>query len=379
MNILLVGEYSRLHNSLKEGLQRAGHHVVLISTGDAFKKYPSDILLKRKYDSGFLRKIKIGLYRIFRINITSLSLRNQFFKHREKLKGFDVVQLINESPFGMEPVYEKQIISFLLKNNRKLFLLSCGADHISIRYAYDKKMKYSILSPLFEGKAKEKDYQPALRYLDSQHQDLHNFLYENIRGVLASDMDYVLPLEGNKKFLGLVPNPVNTDKLTYQPVNIRDRIVIFLGINRTNYFKKGSDLFEAALERIAEKYPEKVEIIIVEDLPYKEYIQKYRSAHILLDQVYSYDQGYNALEAMACGKVVFTGAETEFLDYYNLKEDEVCINSIPDVDFLVKKLEFLILNPEKIVAISENAVQFIEKEHHYLSVAKKYLSLWKDN
>ena len=36
------------------------------------------------------------------------------------------------------------------------------------------------------------------------------------------------------------------------------------------------------------------------------------TAHILLDQVYAYDQGYNALEAMAKGKVVFTGAEKEW-------------------------------------------------------------------
>jgi hypothetical protein len=29
------------------------------------------------------------------------------------------------------------------------------------------------------------------------------------------------------------------------------------------------------------------------------YINSYNKAHILLDQVYAYDQGYNALEAMA--------------------------------------------------------------------------------
>ena len=32
-------------------------------------------------------------------------------------------------------------------------------------------------------------------------------------------------------------------------------------------------------------------------------------------------EGFNALEAMAKGKVVFTGAEKEWLDYHNLKED----------------------------------------------------------
>lgn len=42
MKILLIGEYSRLHNSLKEGLQHLGHDVTLISTGDGMKQFPSD-------------------------------------------------------------------------------------------------------------------------------------------------------------------------------------------------------------------------------------------------------------------------------------------------------------------------------------------------
>ena len=96
----------------------------------------------------------------------------------------------------------------------------------------------------------------------------------------------------------------------------------------------------------------------------------------MLDQVYGYDQGYNALEAMAKGKVVFTGAETEFLEYYNLKEDEVAINALPDVDYLVTKLSFLIENPSKLIEIGKNASDFIKREHDYIKIAKTYLSKW---
>jgi len=34
MKILLIGEYSRLHNSLKEGLEKNGHNVTLVGSGD---------------------------------------------------------------------------------------------------------------------------------------------------------------------------------------------------------------------------------------------------------------------------------------------------------------------------------------------------------
>ena len=377
MKILLIGEYSRLHNSLKEGLQNIGHEVTLVSTGDHFKQFPSDILLKRRFDSGMLKKMKVGLYKMFGIDLTSISLKNQFFSNKEKLRDFDVVQLINESPFAIEPKYEKEIISFLRKNNKKLFLLSCGEDYTSVKFAFEKKLRYSIFTPLFDGKISKKDFAFTLKYLQPKFQKLHQFIFDKIDGVMASDMDYDIPLQEHKKYLGLMPNPVNTDKLKFTPLSIQDRIVIFHGINRANYFKKGNDYFEAALKLIVDKYSSKVEVVTVEDVPYSEYIEKYNSAHIILDQIFSYDQGYNALEAMAKGKVIFTGAETEFLERYNLKADEVCVNTLPDVDYLFQKLEKLILDPKKLIAISTNARAFIEKEHDYVFIAKKYLEVWE--
>jgi glycosyltransferase involved in cell wall biosynthesis len=98
----------------------------------------------------------------------------------------------------------------------------------------------------------------------------------------------------------------------------------------------------------------------------------------LLDQVYAYDQGYNALEAMAKGKVVFTGAETEFMTHYDLTE-KVAINAKPDVDYLVAQLSFLIENPDEITAIGKRARAFIEKEHDYVKVAQHYLKKWNLN
>lgn len=376
MKILLVGEYSRLHNSLKEGLLALGHQVTLVSTGDDFKGYPSDVLLKRKFDSGISKKMKIGLFKLFKIDITSISLKNQFFQHKEKFQGFDIVHFINESPLGILPKYEKQIISFLSEKNKKLFLLSCGTDYTSVKYAFDKKFRYSIFTPFFEKKISQKDFFPTLKYLNPEYKDLHNFIFEKVEGIIASDLDYHIPLEGHKKYLGLIPNPVNTDKLQFNSLSIEGKIIIFHGINRANYFKKGNDYFELALERIQKKYPSKVEIISVENIPYSEYIEKYNSAHIILDQVFAFDQGYNALEAMAKGKVVFTGAETEFMEYYNLTE-KVALNALPDTEDITAELENLILNPDRIERIGKNARSFIEREHDYIDVASLYIQTWK--
>ena len=79
---------------------------------------------------------------------------------------------------------------------------------------------------------------------------------------------------------------------------------------------------------------------------------------------------------MAKGKVVFTGAEQDFTDYYKLTE-RVCVNAKPDVDYLVNELSFLIENPNEIIAIGKRARAFVKKEHDYIKIAERYLEVWK--
>ena len=375
MKILLVGEYSRLHNSLQEGLRALGHQVMVISTGDYFKKYPSDILLQRKFDTGLARKIKIAIYLLFKFDITSWHITRQFFKNASSLKGFDVVQLINESSFGATPKDEIKMISFLKQNNKKLFLLSCGTDYLSVQHQLSDINPYSILSNYKEGRVSKIAFKSILKYTTPAFKKLHQYVFQNIDGVIASDFDYHMPLQGHKKYLGLIPNPINTKKLRICKVDTKRPITIFMGINRTNYHSKGISYFEKALAIIQQKFPKRVHIEIVENLPYEQYIEKYNNAHIILDQVYAYDQGYNALEAMAKAKVVFTGAETAFMQHYKL-DTPVAINALPEVDSLVIALEKLIDNPEKITEIGLAAQDFVIQHHDYKKVAQQYLDSW---
>ena len=67
MKILLIGEYSNLHNSLKQGLQKNGFEVTLLSTGDGFKNFDSDIPIKSSlFENKFLKlnssKSELGFF-----------------------------------------------------------------------------------------------------------------------------------------------------------------------------------------------------------------------------------------------------------------------------------------------------------------------------
>ena len=376
MKVLLVGEFSRLHNSLKEGLQELDHEVYILGHQDGFKNYPVDFPIEKKWDSGFLKKIKVTVHSIFGFDISSYLTYIQFNKNKSKFTGFDVVQLINENSFYCHYYFEKKILKFLFKNNKKIFLLSSGYDYLNVKYCFENPGFKSSIQGYSAGRISQKSFENVLKFRTVPFKKLHQFIYSNIQGIIASDIDYHIPLFKNSKYLGLIPNPINTAKIDFQPLIISNNIIIFHGINEANYYKKGNDYFEKALRIIGEKYGSKVEIITTRNIPYATYIELYNKAHILLDQTYANDQGYNALEAMAKGKVVFTGAEKKFTEHYHLAE-RVCINALPDVDYLVKELSFLIENPNEIIIIGKRARAFIEKEHDYIKIANKYLETWK--
>lgn len=373
MKILLVGEYSRLHNSLKEGLEALQHEVSIVATGDNFKKFPVDYSLHPKYflDNKTLVFCNKILFRIFKIDLLLAEKGIRFWRFLPKLKNYDAVQLINSNAIETYPFFSKYLLKKLFSQNKKSFLLVCGEDTPIIDFLLKDQLKYSILTPLLQNKNLVSDYRFSLKYTRTNYRRLYEFVSREVSKITVSDLDYKIPMPDKT----LIPNPVNTDKIAFESLPVSEKVILFLGKNNTSAIKKGTHYFEEALLIIQKKYGSGVGIITVENAPYNEYITLYNQAHILLDQVYGYDQGYNALEAMAKGKVVFTGAETEFTEHYNLTE-RVCVNALPDVDSLVQELSFLIENPDEITAIGKRARAFIEKEHDYIKIAQKYLDHW---
>ena len=375
MKILLIGEYSRLHNSLKEGLQKLGHEVTILGFKDGFKDYPVDFPLVKKWDSGFKKKIKLALLILTGFDISSYFTYCQFKKNRKLFQDFDVVQLINENSFFCDYRYEKKILGFLFRNNKKVFLLSAGDDYMYVKYNFEHPANPSIIQPYRDGKIPDKEFSNVLKYRRPAFKKIHQYIQKNIRGVIATDIDYHIPMLNKDKYIGLIPSPMNLDNFPKEAININEEIIIFHGINRESYYKKGNDFFEIALIKLKQKFGTKIKIIVTENIPYDEYTRLYNQAHIIVDQLYGHDQGSNALEAMAKSKAVITNASVAFQNHYNLTE-KVAVNGLPDVDYLVNEMSLLIENPDEIKAIGKRARAFIEKEHDYKEVAKKYVELW---
>ena len=379
MKILLLGEYSRLHNSLKEGLVALGHEVTIVGCGDKFKKFPVDYSIYARIcnDNKIANFLFKGIRKVINLDLEKIEKAIRFYLLLPKSKGFNHVQLINSDALETYPILSRFLYKKLFKKIKSRSLLICGDETPIVDYWFRNELKYSVLTPYFEDNSLENQFQFPLKYRKENYRKTFEWLKENCQQLITSDLDYEIPMQKMGYSTTFIPNPINTDKIVFQPIENTNKIIIFLGINRLSYLKKGINYFEKALEIVRKKYTDKVEIIVTENLPYDEYISIYNKAHILLDQVFAYDQGYNALEAMAKGKVVFTGAETEFLNQYQLQEDEVCINALPNENEIAAKLSFLIEHPEKIIEISRNARNFIEKEHNYKTIAANYLACWE--
>ncbi len=368
-----------MHNSLKEGLIALGHEVTIVGCGDKFKKFPVDYSIYARIcnDNKIANFLFKGIRKVINLDLEKIEKAIRFYLLLPKLKGFNHVQLINSDTLETYPILSRFLYKKLFKKIKSRSLLICGDETPIVDYWFQNELKYSVLTPYFEDNSLESQFQFPLKYRKKSYRKTFEWLNENCQKIITSDLDYEIPMQKMGFETTFIPNPINIDKIAFQNTEIKDKIVILLGINRLSYIKKGIIYFEKALEIIRERYADEIEIIVTENLPYNDYILQYNKATILLDQVFAYDQGYNALEAMAKGKVVFTGAETEFLNQYQLQEDEVCINALPDENQIAAKISFLIEHPEKIMKISKNARNFVEKEHDYKTIAAKYLTCWE--
>src|SRR4051812_24723978 len=152
MRILLIGEFSRLHNSLKEGLVALGHEVLLVGSGDDFKNFPVDLSIASTTvsNSRTLRFLSKITNKLLGFRLESHEKGRRFKRLLPKLKGFDVVQLINSDAIETLPDVEIELFRRLFLQNEKIFLLVCGDDTPVVEELLKNKLPYSVLTPYFE-------------------------------------------------------------------------------------------------------------------------------------------------------------------------------------------------------------------------------------
>lgn len=366
MKILLIGEYSNLHWGLAEGLREIGHEVCVISNGDFWKNYKRDISLVRQKEKTFS-------------GIRYLCKAISLLPH---LRDYDIVQLINPMFLELKAEFIIYFYKYLRKYNDKIFLGAFGMDSLWVKAGIEKKIfRYSDFN--IGNKPIDNKYTRELINDwsgDTPKERLNYMIANDCNGIIAGMYEYYAAYkEIYGKKLTYIPMPINISQTEIQKNKEEDNnLKFFIGIQKERSQYKGTDIMLKALLRIKNKYPEQCKILKAENVPFEEYSKMINNCDILLDQLYGYSPGMNALLAMVKGKIVVGGAENEC--YELLKEEELrpMVNVFPNEEDVYKKLESLILLPKKeIKRMQQESRLFVKKHHDCRKIAKQYTEFWK--
>ncbi|MBQ3630292.1 MAG: glycosyltransferase family 1 protein [Prevotella sp.] len=359
MRILLLGEYSNVHNTLAQGLRELGHDVTVASNGDFWKNYPRDIDLARSDG-------KLGGVRLLAKVCCQLP----------RWRGYDVVQLIN--PMFLELKAERigPIYHYLRRHNRKILLGAFGMDWYWVNECVTRKpLRYSDFNI---GKALRTD-EPALRerrdWLGTAKGRLNQLIARECDAIVSGLYEYHVcytPYFPTKTHF--IPFPIRSVSVTPAPVGAK--VKVFIGISKGRSVYKGTDIMLRAAEDVLKQFPDRMELLKAEGLPFAEYQRLMDGADVLLDQLYGYTPAMNALLAMSKGIVCVGGGEPE--GYALLGEDTLrpIVNVEPSFESVRNKLEQLVLHPDMLQDLKTQSMAYISRHHDYIKVARQYEALY---
>jgi hypothetical protein len=353
MKILLIGEFSGVHNNLKKGLVDLGHVVTLATDGDSYRDIKRDLNLKPYATTSEMKRI-VRWY---------MHMRNILFfmKNYKTYSGNDIVQFI--SPFAIQATYYL-IIRLILRFNKKTIYYICGTDPVFLDS--DKHFKY------FPFDNNESDELPkynknSLKYF--------NWFVKKIDLIIPAMYTYMVGYINYSKLSNPIPLPGTGNYANIEKVNNNHKVNILHGITRFNF--KGSKYILEALEELKNKYPDIVNVNIVEKLPFTEYYSLYSNADIVVDQCKSYDYGMNAIYALEHGKIVLSGAEDVALIYSAFEKCPI-INIRPDKNHIVTQLEKIIsMNYEEISNMQNKSISYVKNHHDPKIIALKFIKYYQ--
>lgn len=366
MKILLLGEYSNVHQNLATGLRALGHEVTVASDGDGWKNYRRDIDLSRK-STGYVDSIKFYI-----------KLCQQF----RSFKNYDVVQIINPVFLSLKAERIWKFYKFLRQNNKKVFLGAFGMDHYYVKTCLDgHTFRYSDFNLDQQIRISKENAIWLNDWLKGEKGKLNQYIAQDCDGIIAGLYEYYVSYQKDyKEKLVHIPFPIHLNsKEEFKVRGKNSKIRFFIGIQKKRSEYKGTDIMLKALQRLEKDYPSLCEIVKVESVPFYQYIQLMDDSDVILDQLYSYTPAMNALEAMAKGLVVVGGGEPE---YYELIGDDTLkpvINVLPDEEHVFTSLQHILKNSHLVETLSLKSRQFIEKYHDCIIVAQQYIDFWGNN
>ncbi|HEJ9541416.1 TPA: hypothetical protein SMN08_002179 [Proteus mirabilis] len=342
-SVLIYGEYSGYGKSLVKGFLEIGYTAQVLSfSGDGFKKINTGMQLKGKNK---LTKL-ISLFLLI-----------------PKILSYKNILVMN--PDFFKPIFLGPLIFPLLKlMNKNIILLCCGDD---VEFIKQGKLGNIENWPYADINLPKKNY--FNRKLDIL---IHYAIASSSNKIIPVMYDYYKAWslsQYKNKLTKTIPLACDGSIKKIKKKNFyKEKIVIMHGINREDF--KGSKIIKQALQEIKEKYKDRVEILLPERLPLKEYLQLMEKVDIAIDQTKGNSYGMNAIYSMLSGHIVLAPANDLFKSNIKIKNCPVIsINNTPKS--IIDALENLILAPDKIYPKKLETQQYAIKLHNCKNIAIK--------
>lgn len=368
MKILFAGDASNMHHTLSQALRRMGHEAVVASDGSRWMNTRRDIDLTRRDGTWGAVRYMCDIAR-----------------NLPRMRGFDVVHIAGHIFLRLRPEKVRMVFDYLKRHNGKIVLSALGTDHVYWRACHDgHTFRYSD----YMIGDKPSPYVGSEEY-HRQQQDNWNadfmrrhsdHIVSNIDGAVACLYEYYAayePILGDRvAYAGL---PIDCDAL--QPVTLDhepQKVRFFIGIQPDRDVIKGTDRLLAAARRVVAERPDECELEVATRLPYAEYVDRMRSCHVILDQLYSYTPATNALIAMAQGLTAVSGAEPEYYDLIGEHDLQPIVNVLPESDADIEHcLHGVVDRKSELPTLSKQSREFVVKHNDAHIVAQRYVDFWQ--
>jgi hypothetical protein len=337
---------------LSRGERKIGLHSDVLTFSNEYFRYPADIVL---FDNVPRNKIEKVIWRPLLSLKTVVKLRKKYdifhFNFGSSLIDFPFFGLtLLDLPLFRD--YGRIIVTYNGCDARQKFptvrrvpFSSCHRDDC---YHGICSKSFGILDALKREKIKKFE-----RYADAMF-------------ALNPDLLYFLP----KKARFLPYTIASWDSLKAGPEKIpKDQFRIVHA--PTNRAAKGSDVIIRALNNLKNRYGNKIDVCIVENIPNAETLKIFQKADLVIDQILIGWYGAVAVECMKLGTPVMAYIREEDLRWIPAKMAEDCRNAIimTSPSSIFEDLCQIVENPRILLEKRETGIEYVHKWHDPVYVA----------
>ena len=356
LRVLLIGEASGVHWTLKTALEDLGHHCDLLIQQGLESQRPYDISLGVS-GTGLVNQIKRNTLPILRAM---------------RLENYDVVNFLNAitSQNGRYAKYKD--IPILRKKCRVMSYYAVGCDELGLIMMNRGRLPYTPCDTCY-GSTDQLGQDCKLWIRDHHEQGVG--LAEQYFDVGFGSMveyDHARHAFDPGNFVR-VPFPIDAEKIPFAPATLKDRPLVVHTPTRRAF--KGTDTVLSAVD-LLRRTRDDFDFEVVEGLGYQDYLRVIRTSDVVIDQIFSQSPGMNALELMAMGKVVMTGATDLGRSYFPFMADMPAYDAPPNATALAAALDRVLDDKAGWGHLAARGRDYVVENYDRHEVARTFLDGW---